>query len=93
MPIKHAEVITKDRDVQVLFLARTEINEEIQRRAWVVLRALGYDWYRQTSMTVAYSMRGKVTIVSINARFEHNHQHEQADHEVPLEMFNALNNV
>lgn len=82
--------LKRQPDILTLFKLRQAVNEEIQNRAWEVLKELGYDWYKQTSMAVSYVMRGKVVIVSINARFERNHQNESADHELPLTLFNTM---
>lgn len=73
-----------------LFEKRDAMTAEIQDRAWRYLLALGYQWYSQTTMNVSLLRRGEVTLVSVMAEFQHNHEQKEVMLEIPLPHFELI---
>ena len=73
-----------------LFAIRMLCLKEMEKRAWQVLRELGYQPYREESISLANSSRGKVEIVTITAEFEQNHEKQHIVHEMPMVQFGLL---
>lgn len=73
-----------------LFTIEKELRNEINRRAWSVLKELGYEWYRAGIINVIMLKRGSVDIVEINATYENNHATQSVKAELPLKQFEML---
>jgi hypothetical protein len=74
-------------DFPTLFQAERDLRNEINRRAWAFLKALGYEWYKTNSISVVMVMRGKVDIIQIKADVEQNHVKVLIESEVTLTVF------
>lgn len=73
-----------------LFAARSIMRAEVDKRAWQVVRELGYAPYQTESIAVKYIERGGLDIVQIDCEFEQRHQHESLHLELPIKHFEIL---
>lgn len=79
-----------------LFKIRDEIQQELERRAWIYLVRIGYSWFRQTTMHVSLypsgSRRKDLPVLHIVAEFEFDHASQHVDIDVPLAHFSGVVN-
>jgi hypothetical protein len=80
----------RNTDYERLFKIEETMRAEICRRAWLVLKELGYEWYREGVINVYLTKRGKLDLIKINATAENNHQPIEINAELPLKQFNML---
>jgi hypothetical protein len=82
--------VARREPFESLFLTEKILRDEINRRAWEVLKELDHEWYREDKIQVAMFKRGKVDIVEIKANVEHNHAPVTITAEMPLRQFEML---
>jgi hypothetical protein len=82
--------IAKDSALIDLFEHRNTLNEEINRRAKLVLMELGYDWYKLNSITVGLFDRKNVKLAHIKAFVEVNFEQTEIEVDVPVRQFEHL---
>lgn len=80
----------KEMPYWALFNARDELQREINDRAWMYIRVMGYEPYKQTSMHVVFTKIGKVENVTIICEFEQNFKSETIILNVPYKQFEVI---
>jgi hypothetical protein len=73
-----------------LFQYSDVLSREVNKRAELVLKAIGYDWYKLNSITVALYDRKGVKLAFIKASVEVNFQQTDIEAEVPVRQFEHL---
>lgn len=88
--VQQIRKIADESKLTELFTNRDSFHNEIKRRAQLVLKAMGYDWYKLYSIDAALSLRGKVQLVTITAEVEVNYEQQTIHAEMPVAQFEML---
>jgi len=73
-----------------LFSVEVDLRNEIKRRAQVILKELGHEWFKLNSLDVTEQIRNKVDVIVIEANIENNFQKSIVKLEMPYKQFEML---